>query len=103
MDNKLYLLGRQLGVLKREAYLWTGDPYKAEPVDAKDEPTKRLCIKTEVGWLRLGELDVAAIPGEIYPELVLGQGAGPGRPGADFPDAADRAGDLQAAARARTA
>ncbi len=28
-------------------------------------------LKTEMAWLRLGELDIACIPGEIYPELVL--------------------------------
>ena len=86
MDNKLYQMGRRLGVLKRDAFLWADDPYKAAPADPK-ETEKRLCIKTEVGWLRLGELDVAAIPGEIYPELVLDKVQDPPDPGADFPDA----------------
>jgi len=36
---------------------------------------------------RLAQLDVAAIPGEIYPELVLDQVQYPVDPGADFPDA----------------
>jgi hypothetical protein len=85
-DNKLYQLGRQLGVLSRPAYLWTGDPYHAELAGAK-ESKARLGMKTEVGWLRLGELDVAAIPGEIYPELVLDKVQDPADPGADFPDA----------------
>lgn len=86
MDNKYYLLGRQLGVLKRDAFLWTGDPTKAEPADAK-EYKKRLCLETEVAWLQLGQLSVAAIPGEIYPELVLDKVQDPPDPGADFPDA----------------
>src|SRR5262249_9882127 len=30
LENKLYLLGRQLGVLKRQAYFWTGDSTRAE-------------------------------------------------------------------------
>jgi hypothetical protein len=51
------------------------------------EMKKRLATKTEVGWLRLGELEVAAIPGEIYPELVLDKVQNPVDPGADFPDA----------------
>ncbi|MCH5372356.1 MAG: hypothetical protein JJ992_00140, partial [Planctomycetes bacterium] len=38
-------------------------------------------------YLRLGELDVAAIPGELYPELVYGEFQDPVDPGADFPDA----------------
>jgi hypothetical protein len=86
MDNKLYQLGRQLGVLKREAFVWQDDLYKAQPSDGKDGD-KRLAIKTEVGWLKLGELEVAAIPGEIYPELVLDKIQDPVDEGADFPEA----------------
>jgi hypothetical protein len=44
-------------------------------------------LRTEVSWLKLGELSVAAIPGEIYPELVLDKVEDPPDPGADFPDA----------------
>jgi hypothetical protein len=87
LDNKLYLLARQMGVLKRQAYRWTGDPGKAEAAgDA--EVGKPLCLRTEVAWLRFGELEVAAVPGEIYPELVLGKVQDPADPAADFPDAA---------------
>jgi hypothetical protein len=86
LDNKLYLLGRKVGVLDRQAFLWSGDPYKAEPA-AADEGKKPLCLKTEVGWLRLGDLEAAAIPGEVYPELVLDKVQDPVDPGADFPDA----------------
>ncbi len=86
LDNKLFLLARQLGVLKREAFHWSGDPYRAEPAgDLKDG--KPLCLRTEIAWLRLGELDIAAIPGEIYPELVLDKVQDPADPAADFPDA----------------
>ncbi|HZY87550.1 MAG TPA: neutral/alkaline non-lysosomal ceramidase N-terminal domain-containing protein [Gemmataceae bacterium] len=86
LDNKLYLLGRKLGVLKREGFLWSGDPYSAKPSEAVPED-KRMCMRTEVGYLRLGELEVAAIPGEIYPELVLDKVQTPPDPGADFPKA----------------
>jgi hypothetical protein len=86
LDNKFYQLGRQVGVLEREAFLWKGDSDKAEPADPKDFKSP-LCMRTEVGWLRLGDLDVAAIPGEIYPELVLDKVQDPVDPGADFPDA----------------
>jgi len=85
-DNKYYLLGRKIGVLKREAYLWSGDTEKAEPLDG-DPGERRACMRTEIGWLRLGQLDVATIPGEIYPELVLDKVADPAPVGADFPDA----------------
>jgi len=86
MDNKYYLLGRQLGVLKREAFIWNGDPAKADRADPK-EYKKRLCLQTELAWLQLGQLSVAAIPGEIYPELVLDKVQDPPDPGADFPNA----------------
>ncbi len=86
MDNKLYLLARQIGVLNREAFVWTGDSAHAEPVKSGDAD-KRICLKSEVAYLRLGELEVAAIPGEIYPELVLAKVQDPADPGADFPDA----------------
>jgi hypothetical protein len=86
LDNKLFLLARQLGVIQREAFLWSGDPYKAEPTK-EVKADKPLCTRTEVAWLRLGDLDIAAIPGEIYPELVLDKVQNPVDPGADFPDA----------------
>jgi hypothetical protein len=85
-DNLHFKIGRQLGVLKRDAFIWNGDPYKAEPADPKDVK-KRLSLRTELAWLQLGQLSVAAIPGEIYPELVLDKVQDPPDPGADFPDA----------------
>jgi len=85
IDNQLYLLAWKLGVLDRQAYRWVGDWRKAVPLP--DEPAREfpVCIKTEIAWLRLGDLDVAAIPGEIYPELVLGKVQDPADAGADFP------------------
>ncbi len=86
LDNKLFLLARQLGVLQREAFVWSGDPYQAEPVK-EFKADKPLCTRTEIAWLRLGDLDIAAIPGEIYPELVLDKVQEPADLGADFPEA----------------
>jgi len=86
VDNKLYRVARQLKVFTREAYLWNDDPYKAESLKEADAE-KRQCIKTEVGLLRCGELEIALIPGEIYPELMLDKVQDPVDPGADFPDA----------------
>jgi hypothetical protein len=37
--------------------------------------------------LTLGELQITAVPGEIYSELVVGGVQDPPDPGADFPDA----------------
>jgi hypothetical protein len=87
IHNDFYVLGFSLGVLKRDGYLWKDDPLKAEPVGPKPDLKKRMCIKSEVGWIKLGDLEIAAIPGEIYPELVLSMVQDPPDKGADFPDA----------------
>jgi hypothetical protein len=86
MDNPLYRLGWQMGTLRREMYVWNNDPTPKEYVPTKDA-AKPVGIKTEIGYLKLGEIDVALIPGEIYPELVLSKVQDPVDPGADFPDA----------------
>ena len=52
--------------------------------EAKDA-SKPVAVQTEVGYLQLGALEVACIPGEIYPELVLGQVEDPAQAGADYP------------------
>ncbi len=85
MQNKLYQLGWKLGVLNRKAYLWNNDKNgKRELAKNLDKP---IAIETEVGFLSLGELEIAIIPGEIYPELVLDKVENPTIPGADYPDA----------------
>jgi hypothetical protein len=86
VQNKLYLLAWQLGVVDREISLWEGNIDKASPV-TKLEASQAGAIRTELAWLRLGDVEIAAIPGEIYPELVLGKVQDPADPGADFPDA----------------
>ncbi len=84
--NDLYKLAWSAGVLKRTFYVWENDPTPAKPVEAKDL-TRQGALKTEVSYLKLGDVDVAVIPGEIYPELVLGKVQDPADPNADFPDA----------------
>jgi hypothetical protein len=86
VDNGLYRVAWQMGVFKRPLYVWEGNSYPAEFKEGKDV-TKPVALKTEVGYLKLGELEVAAIPGEIYPELVLDKIQEPVDPGADFPNA----------------
>jgi hypothetical protein len=87
LTNPVFVLGWQLGVLKRDAFVWNNDPAKAEPLKGTKIPKQGACLKTELAWLRLGDLEIAAIPGEIYPELVLGKVQDPPDPGADFPKA----------------
>jgi hypothetical protein len=43
-----------------------------------------MALETEVAYLQLGELAIAAIPGELYPECVYGKYQDPVDPGADF-------------------
>ncbi|MFO0936990.1 MAG: hypothetical protein U0798_10805, partial [Gemmataceae bacterium] len=86
MDNMMFRLAWQAGTLSREMFEWNGVASPKEFVQTKD--IKRpVASKTELGHLKLGELEVAVIPGEIYPELVLGGVQDPVDPGADFPDA----------------
>jgi hypothetical protein len=87
LDNPIYKLMRAAGVMERDAFAWTGDPFqvgsKLPPRSTKGD----LAIESEVSYLRLGELHVALIPGELYPELVNGQFQEPAEPNVDFPDA----------------
>lgn len=84
--NRYYQAAAQIGVVKRETFLWIGDPYKRLPAPAGTRPN-RLAIETEIGLLTLGELQIVTVPGEIYSELVVGGVQDPPDPGADFPDA----------------
>ena len=86
VDNNLYRLGWQFGTLRRPLYHWDGNANPRTFEDTKDV-AKPVAVRTEVGYLRLGDLEIAVIPGEIYPELVLGRVQDPADPAADFPDA----------------
>jgi hypothetical protein len=86
VENPLYRLAAGTGVLNRAMYAYGGDPTPKEFAETKDL-SKSVAVKSEIGYLKLGELEVAAIPGEIYPELVLGKVQEPVDPGADYPDA----------------
>ena len=72
-------------MLDRAGYRWTGDPYTFGSPLGRRNILGPLAVRTEVGYLRLGTLHLAAIPGEIYPELVVGQVEDPADPNADFP------------------
>jgi hypothetical protein len=87
LDNEDFRAARAGGVLGRPAFTWTGrreDRGAELPAGQLDGAQ---AMETEVAYLRLGELHVAAIPGELYPELVYGKFQEPADPGADFPTA----------------
>ena len=77
LENRLFRLAAVLGVLDR-------------PVYSGGEPATRAFgddLRTEIGILRIGDAEMLCVPGEIYPELVLGGIQDPQDPGADFPGA----------------
>jgi hypothetical protein len=87
VENSLYRMARAFGVVKRPAMLWTGDFQKFGDPMTLEKKSQPSAIETEVACLRLGELHVACIPGELYPELVYGKFQEPVEPAADFADA----------------
>lgn len=88
LENPLYRAARMLGVLKRTGRVWTGNCEElGELISAKTAKDAMPAGETEVAYIRLGELHIACIPGEIYPESVYGKYQDPVDPGADFPDA----------------
>ena len=87
VENIWYRGARALGVVRRQGRLWTGDFERPGPPATAEQAAELAGVETEVGYLRLGDLHIACIPGEIYPELVYGRIQEPADPGADFPDA----------------
>ncbi|HXY42154.1 MAG TPA: hypothetical protein VEQ10_20935 [Vicinamibacteria bacterium] len=77
LQNRLFRLGMFLGVIDRRLYSH-GQP--ATSLFGDD-------LETEIGLLRLGDAEALLVPGEIYPELVLGGIQSPQDPAADFPGA----------------
>ena len=87
VTNRLYRLAKTMRVLRRDGFVWTGDPYKRGEAMTKENAAKTVTIETEVACLQMGALSIAAIPGELYPELVYGKFQEPADPAADFPEA----------------
>ena len=86
LDNPLYRTARLTGVVRRQGTRWTGDFHHLSAPDATTPPSD-FAVKTEVACLRLGDVHIAAVPGELYPELVYGKFQEPVDPAADFPSA----------------
>ncbi len=87
LDNTGYRQARAAGVLTRPAVVYEGNP---EQPGAEVPPTELegpQAVLSEVAYLRLGQLHLAAIPGELYPELVYGEFPAAPEPGVDFPEA----------------
>jgi hypothetical protein len=87
VDNALYRAARAVGVLQRQALVYSGDWRQPGPPMTVDTSDRRSAVLSEVAYLRLGALDVACIPGELYPELVYGDYPPQPEAGVDFPEA----------------
>lgn len=87
VTNAVYRLARVARVLRREGRIWEGDFQKLGEIVTEETLEKPTAVETEVAYLRLGEVHVASIPGELYPELIYGKYQEPAEPNADFPDA----------------
>jgi hypothetical protein len=74
LENRLFRLAALLGVLDRQLYSG-GRP--ATTLFGDD-------VRTEVGYVRIGDVEALLVPGEIYPELVVGGIQDPQDPAADF-------------------
>jgi len=77
LENRLFRLATFLGVLNRRVY---SDGERATAAFGDD-------LRTEIGCLRIGDVEMLLVPGEIYPELVIGGIQQPQDPAADFPGA----------------
>ncbi|UCD23839.1 MAG: hypothetical protein JSW51_12520, partial [Gemmatimonadota bacterium] len=88
LANPGYRQGRAIGVLKREAFTWTGNPDSGGARLPDHQVEGDIALETEVSYIRAGELHIAGIPGELYPELVYGEFQSPAEPNVDFPTVA---------------
>ena len=87
VENPLYRLARAFRVVRRTGRVWTGDWRQVGPLIDKTNVDQPTAIETEVSYVRMGNVDVVGIPGELYPELVYGNVQKPVDPNADFTDA----------------
>jgi hypothetical protein len=87
VSNRLYRAARAMGIVTRQGYEWLGDGTRLGGKLGNKQANVISAVKSEVGYVRLGELHLVLIPGEIYPELVYGKVQDPADEGADYPDA----------------
>ena len=73
VENKLYKAARAVGVLQRKGVPWTGDFENIGKPVAANSDEQLAAVESEVAYLRLGDLHVAGLPGEVYPELLHGK------------------------------
>lgn len=86
--NHIYKVAMGMGLFNRQVYDGEFQPVTISRQTAtgtrKAVKIKDPHLKTEVGLIRIGQLGIAAIPGEIYPEITVGEYQQPQDQGADF-------------------
>ncbi len=88
LENTRFRAAMLMGLIDRSGLMWTGDAEEmGRPYDPIKDSKHMPAGVTEVAYLKLGDLNVVGIPGEIYPELVYGRCQDPADAGADYPDA----------------
>lgn len=86
--NRHYRAARSIGVLKRPVFEWEGNAHGPGRELETVEPKVEMAVQSEVSCLQLGDVFIANIPGEIYPELVYGEYPTKAEQHVDFPEAA---------------
>lgn len=89
LHNAAFKLAARTKALMRDACVYKGDPFAAdlEIFNPRKHATETPACISEVAYIRLGDVHVACIPGEGYPESVYGKFQEPVEPNVDFPDA----------------
>jgi Neutral/alkaline non-lysosomal ceramidase, N-terminal len=85
--NEGFRKAKAAGLLPRPVYTWIGHRDKKGTLVPQSQISGEQAAQSEVAYLRLGELHIATIPGELYPEFVYGEYQDPIDPGADYPNA----------------
>ncbi len=89
--NRVYKTAMRMGLFHRQVY--DGDlkpvtaPKASGTTKAAFPSVEKPHLRTEVGLVEIGPLQIAAIPGEVYPEITLGKFQRPQEAHADFPGA----------------
>jgi len=86
VENKGYQAFFKLGAFNRKAFVETS-PGNYESIKPSEAGDRKFWMQSEIGWVGLGDAELFLVPGEIYPELVLGKFQEPVEPGADYPEA----------------
>lgn len=87
LDNPGFRAARAAGVLNRPAYAWSETTNELGAELPASEVKADQALRSEVAYVRLGDLHLAAIPGELYPEMVYGEVSETAEPEADYPNA----------------